>query len=31
VTMTFKGFNEPVEISAPPADQVGDLPQRAGG
>ncbi|GIH69614.1 LolA-like protein [Sphaerimonospora thailandensis] len=26
-TMIFKAFNEPVEIKAPPADQVGDLPQ----
>ncbi|MFC0864690.1 DUF1396 domain-containing protein [Sphaerimonospora cavernae] len=26
-TMLFKAFNEPVEIKAPPADQVGDLPQ----
>ncbi|MFI7056152.1 DUF1396 domain-containing protein [Streptosporangium canum] len=23
---SFKGFNEPVQIVAPPADQVGDLP-----
>ncbi|MFE3447757.1 LppX_LprAFG lipoprotein [Nonomuraea sp. NPDC059194] len=23
----FKGFNEPVSIAAPPADQVGDLPR----
>lgn len=30
VTMTFTGFNEPVEIEAPPADQVGELPQSAG-
>lgn len=26
-TMLFKGFNEPVDITAPPADQVGDLPK----
>ncbi|ACZ84071.1 LppX_LprAFG lipoprotein [Streptosporangium roseum] len=24
---SFKGFNEPVQIAAPPADQVGDLPE----
>lgn len=24
---SFKGFNEPVQIVAPPADQVGDLPE----
>lgn len=29
-TMLFTGFNEPVEISAPPADQVGELPERTG-
>ncbi|WP_230878470.1 LppX_LprAFG lipoprotein [Planomonospora sp. ID67723] len=27
----FKGFNEPVTIAAPPADQVGDLPENPGG
>ncbi|MER6943637.1 LppX_LprAFG lipoprotein [Nonomuraea sp. NPDC000554] len=27
-TMLFKGFNEPVNIQTPPADQVGDLPDR---
>ncbi|SNT26685.1 hypothetical protein SAMN05216276_103152 [Streptosporangium subroseum] len=27
LTAFFKGFNEPVEIAAPPADQVGDLPK----
>ncbi|GAA5088800.1 hypothetical protein HNP84_008443 [Thermocatellispora tengchongensis] len=26
-TMLFKGFNEPVQIAAPPADQVGELPK----
>jgi hypothetical protein len=26
-TLFFKGFNEPVEIKAPPADQVGELPK----
>ncbi|MEV7005406.1 LppX_LprAFG lipoprotein [Streptosporangium sp. NPDC051022] len=26
----FKGFNEPVTITAPPADQVGDLPKNPG-
>ncbi|MFI6811716.1 DUF1396 domain-containing protein [Nonomuraea sp. NPDC050328] len=26
-TLFFKGFNEPVTITPPPADQVGDLPQ----
>ncbi|WP_433251425.1 LppX_LprAFG lipoprotein [Streptosporangium sp. CA-135522] len=26
----FKGFNEPVQIAAPPADQVGDLPKNHG-
>lgn len=25
-TLFFKGFNEPVNIQTPPADQVGDLP-----
>ncbi|MFI6506549.1 DUF1396 domain-containing protein [Streptosporangium sp. NPDC050855] len=31
LTALFKGFNEPVEITAPPADQVDDLPKgRAG-
>lgn len=29
-TMLFTGFNEPVEINAPPADQVGELPERTG-
>ncbi|MGW4421711.1 LppX_LprAFG lipoprotein [Streptosporangium sp. NPDC004631] len=28
---SFKGFNEPVEIAAPPADQVGDMPEHPGG
>ncbi|GAA3135786.1 LppX_LprAFG lipoprotein [Streptosporangium carneum] len=28
---SFRGFNEPVTISAPPADQVGDLPKHPGG
>ncbi|MFS1302818.1 LppX_LprAFG lipoprotein [Streptosporangium longisporum] len=27
LTALFKGFNEPVEITAPPADQVDDLPK----
>ncbi|GII93297.1 LppX_LprAFG lipoprotein [Sinosporangium siamense] len=27
VALNFKGFNEPVEISAPPADQVGEFPK----
>ncbi|WP_246064212.1 LppX_LprAFG lipoprotein [Nonomuraea longispora] len=26
-TLFFKGFNEPVAIEAPPADQVGELPK----
>jgi hypothetical protein len=26
-TLLFKGFNEPVNIQAPPADQVGELPK----
>lgn len=26
-TLMFKGFNEPVDIDAPPADQVGELPK----
>ncbi|MBF8193861.1 LppX_LprAFG lipoprotein [Nonomuraea sp. K274] len=26
-TLFFKGYNEPVNIAAPPADQVGDLPR----
>ncbi|MFC5825344.1 LppX_LprAFG lipoprotein [Nonomuraea insulae] len=26
-TLFFKGYNEPVNIQAPPADQVGDLPK----
>ncbi|GGO67946.1 LppX_LprAFG lipoprotein [Nonomuraea cavernae] len=26
-TLFFKGFNEPVKIEAPPADQVGELPK----
>jgi hypothetical protein len=28
-TMMFKGFNEPVQIAAPPADEVGELPKTA--
>lgn len=28
---SFKGFNEPLEIAAPPADQVGDMPEHPGG
>lgn len=31
LTALFKGFNEPVEITAPPADQVGDMPEHRGG
>ncbi|MGC5016177.1 DUF1396 domain-containing protein [Streptosporangium sp. DT93] len=31
LTALFKGFNEPVNIAAPPADQVGDLPEGRGG
>jgi hypothetical protein len=31
LTAFFKGFNEPVEIKAPPADQVGDLPKNHSG
>lgn len=31
LTALFKGFNEPVNITAPPADQVGDLPEGRGG
>ncbi|MFD0884243.1 LppX_LprAFG lipoprotein [Streptosporangium algeriense] len=27
LTVLFKGFNEPVTIAAPPAEQVGDLPK----
>ncbi|RBQ22228.1 DUF1396 domain-containing protein [Spongiactinospora rosea] len=27
-TMLFKGYNEPVEISAPPANEVGEIPQQ---
>ncbi|MFC3979670.1 DUF1396 domain-containing protein [Streptosporangium sp. NPDC001559] len=27
LTALFKGFNEPVTIAAPPAEQVGDLPK----
>ncbi|MFI0417616.1 DUF1396 domain-containing protein [Spongiactinospora sp. 9N601] len=27
-TMLFKGYNEPVEISAPPASEVGEIPQQ---
>ncbi len=27
---SFRGFNEPVTIAAPPADQVGDLPKNPG-
>ncbi|GII04710.1 putative lipoprotein [Planobispora takensis] len=27
----FRDFNEPVTITAPPADQVGDLPENPGG
>ncbi|MFF5212914.1 DUF1396 domain-containing protein [Streptosporangium sp. NPDC000396] len=30
LTALFRGFNEPVEIVAPPADQVGDLPKNLG-
>ncbi|MFI7640942.1 LppX_LprAFG lipoprotein [Nonomuraea sp. NPDC049400] len=26
-TLLFKGFNEPVTIEAPPADQIGELPK----
>lgn len=26
-TLMFKGYNEPVDIQAPPADQVGELPK----
>ncbi|MEU8320351.1 DUF1396 domain-containing protein [Nonomuraea sp. NPDC048881] len=26
-TLLFKGFNEPVKVEAPPADQVGELPK----
>jgi hypothetical protein len=26
-TLLFKGFNEPVTIEAPPADQTGELPK----
>ncbi|MFG1696626.1 LppX_LprAFG lipoprotein [Nonomuraea sp. NPDC049309] len=26
-TLFFKGFNEPVSIQAPPADQIGELPR----
>ncbi|MCF6476051.1 LppX_LprAFG lipoprotein [Nonomuraea sp. MG754425] len=26
-TLFFKGYNEPVDIQVPPADQVGELPQ----
>ncbi|MDR8408833.1 LppX_LprAFG lipoprotein [Nonomuraea sp. 3-1Str] len=26
-TLLFKGFNEPVNIDAPPADQVGEMPK----
>ncbi|MCK2215068.1 LppX_LprAFG lipoprotein [Actinomadura sp. ATCC 31491] len=29
-TLFFKDFNKPVTIQAPPADQVGDLPQAQG-
>ena len=25
--LMFKGYNEPVSIQAPPADQVGELPK----
>ncbi|MDP9863074.1 MULTISPECIES: LppX_LprAFG lipoprotein [Streptosporangium] len=28
---SFRGFNEPVQIAAPPADQVGDLPDGPAG
>ncbi|MEU0518041.1 DUF1396 domain-containing protein [Streptosporangium sp. NPDC006007] len=28
---SFRGFNEPVEITAPPAGQVGDMPEHPGG
>ncbi|MDF5751564.1 DUF1396 domain-containing protein [Spongiactinospora sp. TRM90649] len=27
-TMMFKGYNEPVEITAPPASEVGEIPNR---
>lgn len=27
VTLFFKGYNEPVNIETPPADQVGEMPQ----
>ncbi|MEV8633887.1 LppX_LprAFG lipoprotein [Streptosporangium sp. NPDC051023] len=30
LTAQFKGFNEPVTIVAPPAEQVGDLPKNPG-
>ncbi|MCG5217123.1 LolA-like protein [Streptosporangium soli] len=30
-TMMFKGFNEPVEIAAPPAAEVGELPETTAG
>ncbi|MFI9597603.1 DUF1396 domain-containing protein [Nonomuraea sp. NPDC052265] len=26
-TLLFKGFNEPVKVEAPPADQIGELPK----
>jgi hypothetical protein len=25
--LMFKGYNQPVNIQAPPADQVGELPE----
>ncbi|GAA2865213.1 hypothetical protein GCM10010517_24520 [Streptosporangium fragile] len=31
LTAFFKGFNEPVEITVPPADQVGELPDHPAG
>lgn len=31
LTAFFKGFNEPLQIDAPPADQVGDLPKNHSG
>ncbi|SDI26953.1 hypothetical protein SAMN05421505_14143 [Sinosporangium album] len=29
LALEFKGFNEPADISAPPADQVGEFPKEA--
>ncbi|MBB2909419.1 hypothetical protein FHS43_000665 [Streptosporangium becharense] len=31
LTANFKGFNEPVEITAPPAEQVSELPEQPRG